>query len=802
MTPAVVGWWCWHHCGRSVSAIDGGPFNRLNGNVRAIAFRLLRWLRRRWLSAVIVAAVVALVSGAVLMLAAGAKRTDEAPDAYTATVGGDLDGSITQESGAPRTAQVAALPGVRSVEAITFLFAAVLDPKHEPAAETISFSGSRLFTSRIVAGRAADPHNRQEFVASQSFVKDHDARLGDRYQVASWTQAQLEQGQAFSGDPLGPQLEGVLVGVLDSPQVLDDNYDTVIFSSALLDDDIALGSTIMAVRLQPGVTSSELRAKLDGLPDGGSLKLEPGQIISSEVRTAVDTQARGIWLMAAVAAIAAIVALGQLVSRQARLSLAERRPLSALGFTSGQLAGETMSRAAVPAAGGILIGTVLATLASGRFPTGFARSLDPHPGPRADFAVLVVGGVALLLGVLGWVAVALIVAPSTAARRTPALTGGAIARRAPSPTAATGIRFALTGHGSANTSTVGTLAALALLIAGLVGATTFATSLNHLVSDGSRFGHNYTLMLGDLAALSAADLRATYEGDHDIQGLMILSAAQVRAGNTTVGLIGVERVKGELAPRLLAGRLPSGPDEVALGRVTARQLHLRLGQTLALASTAASGTFRVVGLAVVPGLGSIDGAGVGGVMTPEGLTRLVPNPDTNAAAIALRPGASSDAPSRLAALVGAQQGTESPPSAILNIARVRGIPGVLAALLTGLAVLTMTHALIVSIQSRRRDLAILRALGADRRWIARAVHWQATVLTAVPLVVGVPLGLIAGSVVFRSFAGRIGTIPDPTVPIVLVLAVMVGLLAAANLAAVIPARRASVVPAARQLRGE
>jgi ABC-type lipoprotein release transport system permease subunit len=56
--------------------------------------------------------------------------------------------------------------------------------------------------------------------------------------------------------------------------------------------------------------------------------------------------------------------------------------------------------------------------------------------------------------------------------------------------------------------------------------------------------------------------------------------------------------------------------------------------------------------------------------------------------------------------------------------------------------------------------------------------------------------------VFRSFADRIGTIPDPTVPIVLVLAVLVGLLVAANLAAVIPARRASVVPAARQLRGE
>jgi predicted lysophospholipase L1 biosynthesis ABC-type transport system permease subunit len=114
----------------------------------------------------------------------------------------------------------------------------------------------------------------------------------------------------------------------------------------------------------------------------------------------------------------------------------------------------------------------------------------------------------------------------------------------------------------------------------------------------------------------------------------------------------------------------------------------------------------------------------------------------------------------------------------------------------------MAHAVIVSIQSRRRDLAVLRALGGDRRWISRAVHWQATVLIGVPLVLGVPLGLIAGSVVFRSFADRVGAVPDPVLPFVLIVGAMLSLVALANLCAFVPARHARRLSTADHLREE
>ncbi len=782
--------------------MDVAAARLLNGAVRAVAFRVRGTLRRRWLSVVVVAGVVAVVSGAVLTLAAGARRTAAAPDAFTTAVGGDLDASVTQQFGPPRTAEVAALPGVRSLEAISFLFASVIDIKHPSAGDSIAFSGSRQSSSRLVAGRSADPTKPHEFVATKTFVADHQARLGDHFHVVTWTRDQVQNGEGFAAEPKGPSVEGVLVGIIESPGSLEDRYTTVVFSSALLKDDVGLGETLMAVRFDPGTTTNQFRSRLDGLPGGSALSLDSGQIIGADVRNAVDAQARGIWLMAAVAAIAALVALGQLLSRHARLTLVERRPLTALGFTSGQLTAEAMSRVAVPAAAGVAVGAVLAVLASGLFPAGFVHQIEPNPGLRADFAVLAVGAAALLLGLLAWAGVALLIAGTSRAGRVPSLTAGTIARRAPSPAAATGTRFALTGHERSGGSAVGTLVALALIVAGLVGATAFATSLDRLVSDRARFGGNYTFGVGELTDLSANQLRTSLEGDPDIAGLMILSGGQARVGGTTVGLVGVEHVHGDLAPRLLTGRLPSGPDELAAGRVTARQLDLHLGDELPLVGAGGRGTYRVVGLAVVPTLGGIDGVGQGGVVTAEGLLRLEPNPSTNMAAIVLRSGAPPKASQRLAKRVGDQPGVEDPPASIVNVARVRRIPGVLAALLAALAVLTMIHALIVSIQSRRRDLGVLRALGADRRWIARAVHWQATVLTTVPLVVGVPLGLIAGSVVFRAFANRIGALPDPAVPIVLIAAVMIGLIGVANLAAIVPARRARRLSAADLLQIE
>jgi putative ABC transport system permease protein len=343
---------------------------------------------------------------------------------------------------------------------------------------------------------------------------------------------------------------------------------------------------------------------------------------------------------------------------------------------------------------------------------------------------------------------------------------------------------------------------LGLLVGGIVAAATFAASLDRLVTDPGRSGSNYTFALEGNEELTGSDMRQLLEPYPDIAGLMILTGAEARCGGITLDLIGVEHVKGDLAPARLVGRLPAGPDEVALGRVTAGELDLEVGDELELTGPGGAGVYRVVGLAVVPGFAGYAGVGQGGVMTAEGLLRLQPAPDASLAAITLRSGAPADTGERLGAVVGQTPGLQDPPSEIVNVARVRRIPAMLAVVLGILALLTLVHALLVSIQSRSRDLAVLRALGANPPWIGRAVHWQATVLTATPLLLGVPLGLIGGTVVFRAFANSIGAVPEPATPLLAVAAIAVGLIAIANLAAVLPARRARRLATVEMLQAD
>jgi hypothetical protein len=308
-----------------------------------VAFRVRRALRRRWIAVLGVTATVAIVTGSVLALAAGARRTADAPNAYTAALGGDPAGTVTQSDGRPSTAGVAALPGVAAVESYTFLFASVTDqPKHGDV-NTLAFAGSRPMTTRLIAGRQADPSQPREFVADKTFVDAYDAHLGDHFSLVSWTPDQAANGGGFTDTPKGPAFEGELVGVVDP--VREAKYHMVVFSRGLLDDTtIGISATIMDVRLKPGISVEQLRAGLDTIAGGSAFTLQPGRVVSTEVRNAVDAESRGLWIITAVAALAALIALGQLLSRHARLSDAERRPLSALGFTESQVGAEAGAR--------------------------------------------------------------------------------------------------------------------------------------------------------------------------------------------------------------------------------------------------------------------------------------------------------------------------------------------------------------------------------------------------------------------------------------------------------------------------
>ena len=264
----------------------------------------------------------------------------------------------------------------------------------------------------------------------------------------------------------------------------------------------------------------------------------------------------------------------------------------------------------------------------------------------------------------------------------------------------------------------------------------------------------------------------------------------------------MELVRGDIAPEVVSGRLPTGKDEIALGRLAAGAFGVGIGDELSLAGEASTQKFRVTGLAVVPSIGLNDGIGQDGLLTMPGLSQLDSAATANTAVVTLRPGAGPDTAKRLSALTGVEASGSSRPSAIVNVARVRSIPFVLAAFLGALALLTVVYVMLSSVQSRRKDVAILRSIGADRGWIARAVQWQATIFTLLPVAIGIPLGLIIGRSVFGSFADSIGTLNDPSIPVLLLALIAGGLLVLANAIAAVPAYRANRLAPARLLQAE
>ena len=142
------------------------------------------------------------------------------------------------------------------------------------------------------------------------------------------------------------------------------------------------------------------------------------------------------------------------------------------------------------------------------------------------------------------------------------------------------------------------------------------------------------------------------------------------------------------------------------------------------------------------------------------------------------------------------------PVQIVNYRSIGSTPVILAVGLAVGAIVALALTLVASVRHRRRDLALLKALGFTPRQLASVVAWQSTVTAVVGVIVGVPLGIVIGRQLWTLFARNINAVPDPTVPVVSVVLVALGALVFANVVAAIPGRIAARTPTAMVLRAE
>ena len=374
------------------------------------------------------------------------------------------------------------------------------------------------------------------------------------------------------------------------------------------------------------------------------------------------------------------------------------------------------------------------------------------------------------------------------------------------------------------------LAGTIVAVAAVVAAAMFGTSLIALVGTPHQYGQNWNqefdLEFGAIPGALGAKLLSK---DPFISEYAAGNYGELTVGGTIVAAIGIDPVRGGGYLTLLAGRAPSGPDEIALGAQTMRAIHRQLGQTVQVAvnRVSTSGpvlerTMRIVGVAVFPsfsrgGFASTD-LGTGAVVPASVLSE--PFADAHCTKdetcysfflLRYRPGTNlTAATARLHALAAAVKcpvtscvvTSDQRPGDIKNYAAIRDTPLVLGAVLVLLAVGTLAHVLLTGVRRRRRDLAVLKVLGLVRSQVLRVVAWQASALAAAALLIGLPLGVLAGRWAWAVFAGSAGVSGQADVPLPLILLAIPVTLALANLIAAGPGWDAARLRPASALRSE
>src|SRR3984885_9254831 len=149
------------------------------------------------------------------------------------------------------------------------------------------------------------------------------------------------------------------------------------------------------VRLRPGVSLVSFTAAARTLarryPSAGPLSFTnlAGQVGATE--QAIRPEAISLAVFAALAAILALVVLGQLIGRQLILDSAEFPILRALGMTRARLAAQFLARAGAVTGGGAALAVAIAVAASPLMPIGPARLAEPSPGIEVNLAILGTG---------------------------------------------------------------------------------------------------------------------------------------------------------------------------------------------------------------------------------------------------------------------------------------------------------------------------------------------------------------------------------------------------------------------------
>ena len=763
-------------------------------------------IRRRWRRVVVLTLLVGVVGAVVLSTVAGARRSESALAGFNAS---SRAANLELFVGDPTPAQLRAFRGVSECR--------VLRPRlntpgirfpDAPQLQAIAGAvdtrfGTVVDRPRIVAGRAADPTAVDEVTIGEALAAQLHLGVGDHLDGESYTPEQIawfrSGGYAGQG-PEGPRVRLRIVGIVRRPLDLGDRGaagGVLVLTPAFNQKyETSIGSfsgTILRVRTRHGAADvSSVAAAARRIFDSPQFHVQDLAIESQGAQNAIDVLAVALWVFAGVAALAGLVAITIVLSREISLTAVDQATQSALGLTRPQRIAVGGFQALPVALGGAVLAVVGAAAASPLFPIGVAGARTrPRSAHRRDRARARDGrgrgrdpaDRALL----------------HSERREGAALSARLRdgrhrswRPRPEPASRPSRRPAC-GWPSNRTRThhrPGPLGDLRCRLRSPRGRRRLGVRVEPRSSRRHARAYGWTW---DFAAV--VDDPSVFAAGVHAPGLAAaakVETANVQLDGRPVTAWGFTSLRGTIGPEIVAGRPPNGPDEIA----SAPRASTSWARRSATPSTAKAPTEATT-------TGSSD--------PPCSPNSIVPS-HSRTAQRSPAPVTHARESHRHQQRVPLPRGSRRPPrptrrrrtSSRCDLRRRTTLrtlgprrsrppptsqlaPATLAALLAVLALLAVGHALVTSVRRRRRELAVLKTLGFDRHQIRGPVAWQATTLATVGLIVGIPAGLIVGNLVWRQVADSLGVSTTPAIPALALLLIIPCALGAVNLIAFFPA---------------
>jgi hypothetical protein len=603
--------------------------------VRAVVMVFRGRFRQHWKSWLALSVLVAVAGGFVMAAAAAGRRTTDAFPEFAARHGYD----VIVYSGQPVPQLTRLLHSASVTPVLVPISGALRCASCRKPIDTDNFLINEVPPRQLprmvalLSGRMPDQSDPSEVLASFTLAKDNGVRIGSVIRAQLGSSAQLRGGPADPSPVMHPALRvvGIVAAESEFPSGASLHYDlyaTTAFAAAV-NHRAALLSTYYVRSVHGAADLAGFDSRFRSLGVYGTYDLDAA---AGAVEGSIRPQVIGWYVLAGLAALAALAVIGQAIARQSVAERTDHPALSALGMQPREFVLVALVRALLIGSAGAAGAVLVTVLVSPMTPVGEARTAVPSPGRMSfDPVVLPFGALAVLAAVTAvsaWPAVrhARLLRSRPHRRAAPvavAVAAGQAAALAGLPaTALIGIRHALErGRGGQPVGTA--LLGMVMAVGALCATAVFGGSLTHLISSPALYGAPFQAYFANNGepgsqAVVTGPLLDSLRKDRAIEQITLGAFVEVNVNGSHVRTVAMTPVRGHALLSAVDGRLPHGDRDIMLGVATMRATGSRLGGTVRVTVSDPAGAphearFHVIGRASLnAGTG---GLGNGAVMT-------------------------------------------------------------------------------------------------------------------------------------------------------------------------------------------